>query len=71
MATKKKKASKKVVKDNSFQVIGERTPFMTFKVTEQTIYWGVLFVYIFALSLWVLNIQLDILRILESISSTL
>lgn len=66
-AKKKVSASKKVKSDNSFSMLKESSPFMSFKITDQTIYWSILFIYIFALSLWVLNIQIDTLKILNSI----
>ena len=84
MATKKKTPAKKVAAkratpkktvvrkqaaaDQAFKVVREKTPFLTFKVTEQTVYWAILFIYVFALSLWVLRIQLDILDIVNQIN---
>lgn len=53
----------------SFQLIKEKTPFMTYQVTPQTVYWAILFVYIMILSLWILNIQLDTLRIIDKINT--
>ena len=72
MTTKKKKksVSKKSSKIKSFKQSKETTPFMSFVITKQTAYWVILFVLIFVLALWVLNIQLDTLRILESITPT-
>ena len=85
MATKKsKKIAKKAVKKvasrvvkkarsasriESFQIMKDKTPFMTYQITQQTIYWAILFVYILILSLWILNIQLDTLRIIDKINS--
>ncbi len=67
-----KTVAKKVYKtksssDKSFKMINEQHPFMTFKITDQTIYWSILFIVIMALSLWVLNIQIDTIRILDRI----
>ena len=68
MVTKKKKsASKKTPKVQSFKTCKELTPFMSFKVTKQTAYWSFLFFLIFVLVIWVLSIQLDILKMLNSI----
>lgn len=69
-ATPRKATStaRKQTGDESFKIVRERTPFLTFKVTEQTIYWSILFIYVFALSLWVLNIQMDILDIVNQIN---
>ncbi len=52
----------------SFQVTKERSPFVTFRITNQTIYWSVLAVYILVLSIWVLKIQMDTLDIINKIS---
>ncbi|HPF30771.1 MAG TPA: hypothetical protein PLO25_00455 [Candidatus Saccharibacteria bacterium] len=63
----KAKVAKKVASDNSFKIIKDKTPFMTYKITDQTIYWAILFIYIFALSLWVLNLQIDTMEILNNL----
>lgn len=63
------KKSRSTSKAESFQLMKDRTPFMTYQVTQQTIYWAILFVYILILSLWILNIQLDTLRIIDKINS--
>ena len=52
----------------SFQVFEETAPFFTFKITEQTIYWAILSTYILLLSLWVLGMQLDVVRILDKVN---
>ncbi len=53
----------------SFELVRDRTPFMSYQVTQQTIFWAMLFIYIMILSLWILNIQLDTLRIIDKINS--
>jgi hypothetical protein len=69
MATKKKRASsKKSIKLESFQACNETAPFISLRVTEQTVYWSVLLVYVLVLSLWILNIQLQTLEIINSIN---
>jgi hypothetical protein len=67
MATAKKKVSKKSTEAKSFVIGKESSPFMSFRVTNQTIYWAILFIYILLLSLWVLNIQMDTIQIINSI----
>ena len=73
MATKKKVTTKKTAakktKKNykSFELSKETTPFLTFLITEQTIYWSILLMLILALAIWVLNIQISISTILEGI----
>ena len=70
MATKKKKSvSKKSAKIQSFKKCKEPAPFMSYNLTRQTAYWAILFVLIFVLALWVLNIQFDTIRVLDSINS--
>ena len=78
MATKKNKRRIKLVPrksrsiihhSKSFKIVQDRTPFLTYQITQQTVYWTVLFIYILILSLWILNIQLDTLRIIEKINT--
>jgi hypothetical protein len=75
MATAKKKTAKKAktakgaVKHQTFKLSREKTPFLTFRVTEQTVYWAILLVLIFILALWVLNIQLYVADILSGVSA--
>jgi hypothetical protein len=64
MATKK---NQKITGTKSFRVGKEPKPFMTFRITGQTIYWSILLAYIMALSLWVLKIYTDTQTILDSI----
>lgn len=62
MAATKTKSSKISKKMQSFVLIKTSKPFMTFQITEQTIYWIVLLSLIAILFMWVLNIQIDTLR---------
>lgn len=66
--TKKTAVKSKKTQMQSFKAYKETTPFMTFKVTDQTIYWTILFLMILALSLWVLSIQINISDILNNIT---
>jgi len=59
----------KSVAVKSFKLAKDKTPFMTYQVSQQTIYWAILFIYIMILSLWILNIQLDTLRIIDKINA--
>jgi len=59
--------SKKSAEFESFHLGKEKTPFMTFRITDQTIYWSILLIYIMLLVLWISNIQLETLRIIENI----
>jgi len=44
---------------------------MSFKITEQTVYWLVVVLLIFLLGIWVLRIQLDLSELLDQIEYTL
>ena len=74
MATAKKATKKKVVhkkanvaKLASFKVAKEHTPFVSFKITDQTVYWSILLILILILGLWVLQIQINISDVLNQI----
>jgi hypothetical protein len=68
VARKPAKKAKKVTLKN-FKVSKEPLPFMTFKVTEQTLYWFVMLSLIFCLALWILNIQLKTTAIIDTINA--
>jgi hypothetical protein len=75
MATKKRKTAAKVVRKStkrniepvSFVISKEEGPFISWHITNQTIYWGVLAVYIIFLSIWIYNIQIDTMNIINTI----
>ncbi|MEI7689843.1 MAG: hypothetical protein WCI79_02670 [Candidatus Saccharibacteria bacterium] len=69
MATVKKKSAKKAPKMQSFKISKSPKSFMSLEITRQTVYWTILVGLIFALSLWVLNIQIDTMRVLDSLNS--
>lgn len=64
------KRSKKVVLE-SFKLCRESAPFVSLKITDQTVYWSILLVMVLVLALWVLQIQIDISNILNSINATI
>jgi hypothetical protein len=68
--TKKKTAPKKtkVVALKSFKLAKEPAPFMSFKITDQTVYWSILLILILILALWVLNIQINISNVLNTVN---
>jgi len=84
MATKKAAPKKKVIAkkaaarkstkkikytpEQSFKVLPEKYPFVTFKVTDQTVYWSILLILILLLGIWVINIQISISEILSNLS---
>ncbi len=67
MATAKKRSSSKSTALRSFKIVKVDRPFMTFQITEQTVYWVVLLALIAILFMWVLNIQMDTLRAVSNI----
>lgn len=69
-ATKRKIAPKKVKKVaplKSFKLAKETTPFVTFRVTDQTVYWSILLILILLLALWILRIQINISDVLYQV----
>ena len=67
VAVKKSKATK-VPEMKSFKVSRDTLPFFAVKLTRQTVYWSILLIFIMLLQLWILNIQLDIIQITDSIA---
>jgi hypothetical protein len=70
-ATKKKVASRKVKKVaplKSFRLAKETMPFVSFRITDQTVYWSILLILILILFLWILQIQIKISDVLNQIS---
>ncbi len=70
-ATKKKVTHRKVKKTaavKSFKISKEPTPFVSFRVTDQTVYWSILLILILILALWVLQIQINISDVLNQIN---
>lgn len=67
MATVKKLSNKKTPKLKSFQVSKSDAPFMTFKITEQTVYWTILLSLITILFIWVINIQFEAVRAISGV----
>lgn len=68
--TATKVAPKKVTKTaepKAFKVSKETSPFVSFRITEQTVYWSILLIYIMLLVLWISNIQLETMRIIDTI----
>jgi len=70
--TAKKAAPRKVTRkaalapQESFKVAPEKYPFITFKITDQTVYWSILLILILLLGVWVINIQISISEILSN-----
>lgn len=70
MATAKKPTKKNVQKKSvmkSFSIYKNKEPFVSFKITQQTIYWAILLSLVLILFLWILNIQIDTIRAVSNI----
>jgi len=68
---KSKKSSKKVTQANmaSFHLVKDTPPFLSLRITKQTVYWSVLLVFILITQIWILNVQLDVIQTLDSINA--
>jgi len=74
MATAKKSTVKKSSphkvhqkKIKSFKISKETKPFVSYKITDQTIYWSILLILILVVCLWILQIQINISDMIDSI----
>lgn len=75
MATKKrpakktpaKRASKKELR--SFKVGQTKQPFMSFRITDQTVYWAVIGILVIALGVWVTYLQVKINEIYDQVDA--
>lgn len=65
-----KTSAKKAVKLESFKLVPEVKPFMSFRITRQTVYWSALLIFILITQIWILNIQLDVIQTLDSLNAT-
>lgn len=65
----KKRTSKKVQPLRSFRRSPDPTPFVSFQLTKQTVYWSILLIFILVLALWILNLQIDIKQIYDTIDA--
>ena len=62
-----KRSSKKTpVFSQSFKVANEETPFLTFKITRQTVYWVILVAFIIFVQLWIISLQVEVAGLLEA-----
>lgn len=66
--SKKKTVVSKKVTLKSFKLAPD-TPFFTVKITKQTIYWSILLIVILVTQLWILNVQLDVIQSLDTLSA--
>jgi len=69
----KKKATrasaKKTATVQSFKVVKDAQPFVTFKITRQTLYWLILLAVITISQLWILKLQIEISALTDAITA--
>lgn len=61
-----KKASSKNVEMRSFRVSPEERAFLDIQVTRQTIYWIILAAFIVFVQLWILQLHIEVVNILDA-----
>ena len=64
----KKSATPVETSMKSFKLSRDTLPFFGVRITRQTIYWSILLIFIMLMQLWILNLQLDIIKITDSIT---
>lgn len=66
--TKKSTVSKpKTVEAQSFKRDSRKTPFMTYKFTQQSFYWLIIGALVIALGAWVMHLNIKIQRIYDQV----
>ena len=69
-ATKPKKVTnKKQPSQQSFRKCPETQPFMTFKITPQTVYWLIICVLVFLVGIWLIKMQNDIMSLYDQVDA--
>ena len=66
-AAPKKSTASKSAPVQSFRLAKSDQSFFTTRITIQTVYWSILSIVILLLALWILNVQLDIIELLDSV----
>lgn len=51
----------------SFRKCPETQPFMSFKITQQTVYWLIICALVFALGSWILKVQHDVMSLYDQV----
>lgn len=73
-AASKTKVTRKVAPKNSdmksFHRSPAPTPFFTFQLTKQTLYWGILCGIVLALGVWVMSLNVQVQKIYDQIDAT-
>lgn len=63
---KRTSKSAKAQSMQSFRVARDNTPFSSFQVTRQTIYWIILVAFIIFAQLWILKLQVEVSTLIEA-----
>ena len=63
----KKSGKAKSAELKSFKRCPEQQPFMSMKVTNQTVYWLIICVLAFALGTWILKVQHDVMDLYDQV----
>jgi len=53
--------------DLSFKIVKDSIPFMSIKITQQTIIWSILLIFIMIVQIWILSLQLDVANSIEAL----
>jgi hypothetical protein len=64
------KPAPKQAEMKSFKRANSPTPFFTFELTKQTLYWAILCGVVLALGVWVMSISIEVNKIYDQIDST-
>jgi len=70
MATKKKQPAKKQEHYRSFVKAKGPKPFVTFRLTQQTIYWTIIGILILALGTWAMYLTVKVQNIYDQVNTT-
>lgn len=65
-----RKAAPKQAELKSFHRAPAPTPFFTFELTKQTLYWAILCGIVLALGVWVMSINIQVQKIYDQIDMT-
>jgi hypothetical protein len=63
------RSKKQAAEMRSFKIYRDVPSFTTFRVTRQTVYWTILLLFIILMQLWILQVQLEIAALTESLIS--
>lgn len=65
-----KTSPKQTLQPQSFHIYKDTTPFLTYKITRQTVYWLILSLAVIGLGLWTIYIHQQVQEIYDQIDET-